>query len=381
MTISVWRRWACAIATVLLGLGAPSVRGHEIRPAIVTVTIDLEHQRYDILVALNLEALIAGIGDAHRDTDEAPESVRYNTLRRQGPDTLRDQFSSQSQRWLDGISLAFDMARSEPAIAEVSIPPTGDTSRARISSIRLIGAIPAGAMTMQWAYGKSFGSNILRVKRDGHDPVEGGWLKEGQSSGEIALSGGSSTSTAATLLGYMRVGFVHIVPKGLDHILFVLGLYLLSTNWRPLVTQVTAFTVAHSITLALGLYGFVEISPRIVEPLIALSIVYVAVENILTANLQPWRPFVVFGFGLLHGLGFAGILQEVGLSPANYMIGLIGFNVGVEIGQLTVIAIAWLVSGVWFRHKAWYRRRVVWPASAAIALTGLFWTIERIWFA
>jgi hypothetical protein len=144
---------------------------------------------------------------------------------------------------------------------------------------------------------------------------------------------------------------------------------------------VTSFTVAHSITLALGLYGFIAISPSIVEPLISLSIVYVAVENILTANLQPWRPFVVFGFGLLHGLGFAGILQEVGLSRADYMIGLIGFNVGVELGQLTVIAIAWLVSGFWFRHKAWYRRRVVWPASAVIALTGLFWTIERIWFA
>jgi HupE / UreJ protein len=375
-----WKSWACAIVAAILGFGATSARAHEIRPAIVTVTLDPGRQSYDVLVSLNIEAFIAGVGPEHRDTDDAPEAAKYNTLRRLDPDALKHQFSSQSDRWLKSLSLAFDGARMAPVIADVAVPPTGDTSRARISSIRLSGALPMDAKTLRWAYGKDFGSNILRVKRDGQDTIEGGWLKDGQPSGEIALSGGSTKSTAALFAEYASVGFIHIVPKGLDHILFVLGLYLLSTQWRPLFVQVTSFTAAHSITLALGLYGIVSISPSIIEPLIALSIVYVAVENILTANLQPWRPFVVFGFGLLHGLGFAGILQEVGLARADYITGLIGFNAGVELGQLTVILCAWLVSGFWFSHKVWYRRRVVWPASAAIALAGLFWTVERIWF-
>ena len=114
------------------------------------------------------------------------------------------------------------------------------------------------------------------------------------------------------------------------------------------------------------------------EPLIALSIAYVAIENLMTRDLHPWRPVVVFGFGLLHGLGFAGVLQEIGLPRADYVTGLIAFNIGVEFGQLAVIAIAFLTTGLWFRSQPWYRARVVIPASAAIAFMGLFWTVERV---
>ena len=159
------------------------------------------------------------------------------------------------------------------------------------------------------------------------------------------------------------------------------GLFLLSTRWKPLLIQVTAFTVAHTLTLALSVYGVVSLSPAIVEPLIAASIAYVAVENILTPQFKPWRALVVFGFGLLHGLGFAGILREVDLQPVNYLTALIGFNIGVQLGQLAVIALAWGIAGYWFRHQSWYRSRVVWPVSAIIALVGLGWTVERIWFA
>ena len=129
------------------------------------------------------------------------------------------------------------------------------------------------------------------------------------------------------------------------------------------------------------LFRSVSVSPKIVEPMIALSIVFVAVENLFTTRLNAWRPFVVFGFGLLHGLGFAEVLQELGLPRNQYVTGLVGFNIGVELGQLAVIALAFYACAFWFRHQPWYRARIVWPASAAIALTGLFWTIERIWFA
>ena len=168
------------------------------------------------------------------------------------------------------------------------------------------------------------------------------------------------------------------MPKGLDHILFVVGLFLLSTKLGSLLWQVTAFTLAHTVTLALGILGYVSISPAIVEPLIALSIVYVAVENIMTDKLHRWRPVIVFCFGLLHGLGFAGVLQEIGLSSTHFVTGLIAFNVGVELGQLTVIAICFLAVGFWFGSKLWYRRLITTPASIGIAVIASWWVFERV---
>jgi hydrogenase/urease accessory protein HupE len=354
------------------------VRAHEVRPAVVTATV-APQGAYSVMIALNLEALLVGIGPEHVDTNDAPEAAKYNELRKLSPDDLRAKFQAFAPRWLDGVRLEFDSQRVTPQISEIVVPAIGDLVQARISKLHLSGTTVTGMKTLRWTYAAEFGSNVVRVLRDQQDALEAGWLKGGQSSGTIDLAPGSGKSASQKFLDYIAVGFSHIIPHGLDHILFVVGLYLLGAAWRPLIAQVTAFTVAHSITLALGLYGYVSVPSAIVEPLIALSIVYVAVENILTSKLQVWRPVVVFCFGLLHGLGFAGVLQEIDLPRADYLIGLIGFNVGVEMGQLAVILLAFAVSGLWFRNKPWYRQRIVWPGSAAIALIGLFWTVERIW--
>ncbi len=178
---------------------------------------------------------------------------------------------------------------------------------------------------------------------------------------------------------YAVVGFEHILPAGLDHILFVLGLFLLSTRLKPLLWQVTAFTAAHSLTLGLSINGLIGLSSNIVEPLIAASICFVAIENMLTSELKPWRPFVVFAFGLLHGLGFAGVLTNLGLPQGDFLTSLIGFNLGVELGQLTIICLAFLAIGRW-RHKTWYRARITIPCSLLIAATGAWWTVSRIFF-
>ncbi len=141
----------------------------------------------------------------------------------------------------------------------------------------------------------------------------------------------------------------------------------------------TAFTLAHTITLAMSIYGLISLSPAIVEPLIAASIVYVGVENVLTRTLHSWRVVIVFLFGLLHGMGFAGVLTDIGLPESEFVTALITFNIGVEFGQLAVIALALLAVG-WFRQRDWYRQRVIIPGSAAIALVGLYWTLERVFF-
>ncbi len=179
---------------------------------------------------------------------------------------------------------------------------------------------------------------------------------------------------------YLQSGFTHIVPLGLDHILFVLSIFFLNPKLKPVIWQATAFTVAHSITLGLAMYGLITPPSYLIEPIIALSIFFVAIENIITDKLKPSRILIVFGFGLIHGMGFAGALSEVGLPHNQFFTSLITFNVGVELGQIAVILLAWLVVGKWFSSKPWYRQRIVIPASIIIAVISLYWTIERIFF-
>jgi hypothetical protein len=145
-----------------------------------------------------------------------------------------------------------------------------------------------------------------------------------------------------------------------------------------LLIQVTSFTLAHTVTLALGALGIVTIPGSIVEPIIAASIVYVAIENVFSKQMNPWRPVIIFIFGLLHGLGFASVLGEFGLPAGQFVAALIGFNVGVELGQLTVIALAFLAVGYWFGSKDWYRQRIAIPASLIIAAVGAYWFVERV---
>ena len=182
----------------------------------------------------------------------------------------------------------------------------------------------------------------------------------------------------ATAFRYSALGFTHIVPNGLDHMLFVLGIFLLSRRLREVLTQVSAFTIAHSITLALSVYGIVSVSPAVVEPLIAVSIAYVAIENIFMSELRPWRVALVFAFGLLHGMGFAGALKDLGLPRSEFVIALATFNVGVEAGQLAVIGAAFLLVGWYCGRRHWYRRLVVVPASVLIACMAVYWTVERL---
>lgn len=182
-------------------------------------------------------------------------------------------------------------------------------------------------------------------------------------------------------LMYMKLGFTHIIPLGLDHILFVVCLFMLNPKLKSVIWQATAFTVAHSITLGLAMYGYISPPSSIVEPMIALSIFYVAVENILTEKLKPTRLLIVFLFGLLHGMGFASALTELGLPNKEYLTGLISFNLGVELGQMSVIFACWFLVGLWFSQKDWYKKRVIIPVSAVIAVVALYWTVERTFFA
>lgn len=187
-----------------------------------------------------------------------------------------------------------------------------------------------------------------------------------------------SKTEAAAL--YLKLGFMPILPLGFDHILFVLSLFLLSPKLKPVLWQATAFTVAHSITLGLAMFNVITPSPKIVEPIIALSIMYVALENIISPTLKKSRIGIVFIFGLVHGLGFANALGELGLPKNSYLTSLLMFNLGVELGQVAVILSAFLLFGKWFGNKPYYRKFIVIPLSILITLLAGYWTIERLFF-
>lgn len=179
---------------------------------------------------------------------------------------------------------------------------------------------------------------------------------------------------------YLGIGYTHILPLGFDHILFILSLFLLSPKLKPVLWQATAFTVAHSVTLGLAMYHIISPPAKIVEPVIALSIMYVALENITSPRLKTSRIGVVFLFGLVHGMGFAGALGHLGLPKNAYLTCLVMFNIGVELGQLTVILLAYFLVARWFGDKPYYRKYIVVPLSAIIALIALYWTIQRLFF-
>lgn len=257
----------------------------------------------------------------------------------------------------------------------------------------LFGRIPASAASISWRCSLPVGQYLYRVRHSNDADAFNQWLDPGTQSetfplwSGIAPSGEAGQATlqvarpqtrAGVIADYLRLGYTHILPLGADHILFVLGLFFLGQGVRPLLAQVTAFTVAHSLTLALASCDVVRLPPTMVEPLIAASIAFIAVENILSARCTPWRPAVVFAFGLLHGLGFAGVLQELGIPNDHFIPALVSFNVGVEFGQLTVLAAAFVAVGLWHGSKPWYRARVAIPASVLIALTGIYWTADRL---
>jgi HupE / UreJ protein len=270
-----------------------------------------------------------------------------------------------------------------------------DASMSKLSTLSFVATLPAGAsaplklvvplgaeVDYPIAYTVQIPAAHVSVTR---------WVEEGMhESDPFAWVGKVRSATAAApvfnpdtlpwpkqLALYLRLGFHHIVPEGADHILFVLGLFFLGITWRKLLSQTTVFTVAHATTLFLSTYGIFSLPSRYVEPAIALSIAFIAIENVVKPQLGPGRLAIVFGFGLIHGLGFASSLSDVPFPKTDFLVALLGFNFGVDLGQLFVIALAFLAVG-WFRNRPWFRLRIAIPCSLAIASVGLFWAVQRI---
>jgi len=415
-------RCAPLLAALLLSAGAllaapATADAHQLGLTRVTVTFTPE-RTYVVEILVDPESLLAKLQILANQEPSGPVPL----------DELPSRIAALQQLLLANTRIAFDGTPAQPSFTYVPGPPAGGASSpaapvpgssaaaspaalrpenagseggsppamipqgesgaggvrgsaavaASTAIVRLTGQVPGGARAFRFGYGLVLGSFPLTISGQAGSS-QTVWLAGGQESEAFDLTNGFvPPSRLQVAMRYLVLGFEHIVPKGVDHILFVLGIFLLSTAWRPILLQVTTFTIAHSITLGLTIYGFVSLPSSIVEPLIALSITYVAVENLFTSTLRPWRIGLVFAFGLLHGMGFAGVLKDLGLPRSEFLTALVTFNVGVEAGQLTVIAMALVAVGWWRRSEATrYRRWIVVPASLLIAAVGAYWTVIR----
>ncbi len=368
-------------------LFSEAVLADVVKPALVEINIDTE-KNIVIEIRASIEALLTGINAQYKNTRDAPNADEYDEFRQLPAGELQQAFAGFKQSFLQSIFIRPANRHNNENISlqidSVKIPPTGYTKVPRISVIRLIGKLPANTDGLIWYYPEKFGDNAVRVrqvdkKSEQWHWSQWQWLRNDATSKVFSLTEiVAKQSIFEVVASYIVIGFEHIVPKGLDHILFILGLFLLSTHWRPLIWQVTMFTVAHTITLGLAMNNVVELPANVVEPLIALSIAYVGIENVLAKELHKSRLVLVFLFGLLHGLGFASVLSDFGMPKDDFATALISFNVGVELGQIAVISMAFVLLGFWFKEPQKYRQFIVLPGSIFISIIASYWFLERL---
>lgn len=377
------------------GMGV-TARAH---PGVNTSAVVTVKRDGAVVVQVHHDALAFALNDISQRIEDEP----MNELLDGPPEDLalalhegRERFQTLMRMEADGAPVALRLKDGPTPDKVRDWLAAGRTPRIPVKLDFLTeGLIPREAKTLVLFFPEILSDVVVTVERPGEEPISlvafGG---QASPAVPIDLSAASSPPTVhedadqkddakehaqprvLNPMGFILLGFEHILPDGLDHILFVLGLFLLNAKLKPLLIQITCFTLAHSVTLALAAGGWVHVPGAIVEPVIAASIAFIAIENLFTTKVHPWRPALIFVFGLIHGLGFAGAFQE-SIGAERIPLGpVLLFNVGVELGQLAVVGIAFALVG-WALNKTWYRKGIAIPASLAIAAAGLWWTVER----
>jgi hypothetical protein len=383
---------ACVL---VLGMGV-TARAHPGVNASAVVTVKRDGA---IIVQVHHDALAFALNDISQRIDDEP----MNQLLDGPPEDLaqalqegRERFQALMRVEADGAPIALRLVEGPTPEMVRDWLASGRTPRIPVK-LEFVseGSVPRDARTLVFFFPEILSDVVVTVERPGEEPISmvafGGQPSPGVPIDLRVAVAPASVSDAGDQkdqpsqqdqprvlnpMGFIVLGFEHILPDGLDHILFVLGLFLLNARLKPLLIQITCFTVAHSVTLALAASGHINVPGSIVEPVIAASIAFVAIENLFTTKVHPWRPVLIVAFGLIHGLGFAGAFQE-SIGAERVPLGpVLLFNVGVELGQLAVVGIAFVLVG-WALGKPWYRKWVAIPASLAIAAAGLWWTVER----
>lgn len=370
--------------------GAAISYAHEIKPALLEFQLaSSAANQLDLTLDMNAEIFLSGVDAGNlTDTDDSQKSDEYDRYRAQDAATLDKAVRARWQQLAQHISIENGDTRLELTLRDVTVETGLLDEQIRQTRIEFSAAPLDSNKEIILGWAGQLGPLIVR-QISSTEPSDdsaisasasyAAYLAPGERSHAIQLTGGTEISLFDVVHRYLHSGFVHIIPLGLDHILFVLGLFLFSLSGRVLLYQISLFTLAHTATLALSSLGIVRISGQIVEPLIALSIAYVAIETIWAkSRFSMQRALLIIGFGLLHGLGFASVLADFGLPDAQFIPALISFNIGVEAGQIAIVAPLYLLVR-WLRPaNRFYRFFIQIPASVLIASIGLYWTLERV---
>ena len=360
---------------LILILSSP-LYSHEIKPAVMDITI-IEGNA-SIEFKLNAETVLSEIdASLYQDTNDSPQSQKYDSLRGLSTEEVEKMVIENEKKFTDKIKINIGDEAIPLSLRNVETFQEINDEFPRDTTLNIGFEIKDESFTIQFE--KELGPVVIRHFEDlsKESVLFTTYLQPAERSSLISQQ--TRSSALSTTIEYLVLGIEHIVPKGLDHILFIIGIFFYAIKFKPLLLQVTMFTVAHSITLILASFNLIFIPATIVEPLIALSISYVAIENIFQRRSTLLRYLIIFIFGLIHGLGFAFVLGDIGLNTSQLVLSLISFNIGVEIAQIAIIILASIIFIIPSR-QSWYRAFLQIPISIIISMIGLYWFIERVFF-
>ena len=353
---------------------------HEIKPSIADFTYDENY--LNIEVRLDAELILSNIDASNiSNNNSSPLTEIYDRYRLLDK---KDLENSILESWKDissniEIKINNKLKTIDLIKIETQDVKNFEISRDTLIYFRVLLNQKSEHFTFQWI--QNYGPIILRENNDLklEDDLVTEYLQSGTESDPIFFKENNIRSMFTSFTKFFVLGILHIIPKGLDHILFIFGLFLFSSSLNKLIKQITIFTIAHSITLIFVSLSLIKINPQIVEPIIALSIVYVGLENIFKNYIKEYMRYVVIlFFGLLHGLGFALVLSDIGYTSSKLFLNLISFNIGIEIAQILIILFLYLLIAIKFAKNKYYRITFQIPSSILIASVGLYWFIERI---
>lgn len=356
-----------AIALLVLGLSAPAL-AHD--PGLSTATVQIKPGRVEaVLIFSIVDAAQLVPMDKNHDGQLSPDELESGAeqLRAKGADALEirldDQLATPSE-----IRCRFDESQNATVYLKV---PTKPFSKLVLRS-KWMASLPPGHrqfLSIENADGSVLDQRLLSAEFDtvtiqchpaGAEPAQ--------------------RPARSSFVDFLLMGIQHIWT-GYDHLLFLFGLLIVTRNFAASIKIITCFTIAHSITLAVATLSLVHLSSRIVEPLIAASIVYVGLENLIRGDDPKGRWMLTFAFGLIHGFGFASVLRDLGVGANGHSIAvpLVSFNLGVEVGQVVIAGV--LLPVIWkLRTHPGFVRRVIPASSLLVALLGTYWFIQRVWF-
>ena len=353
---------------------------HEIKPSIADFDYDDNYLNFEI--RLNAELILSNI-DASKisNTNSSQLSEVYDKYRLLSKKEIEQSFLKEWEEINSNIEIKINNKLSKIDLIKIDIEDVANFEISRDSLIYLKILLNENPEYFTFKWVKNYGPIIIRENNDlkTEDNLFTEYLQSGVESDQIFLRENNFRSFFDSFTKFFFLGVQHIIPKGLDHILFIFGLFLFSTSINKLIKQITLFTIAHSITLIFVSLSLIKINPHIVEPIIALSIVYVGLENIFKNYIKEYlRYIVILFFGLLHGLGFALVLSDIGYRSSKLFLNLISFNIGIEVAQILLVLFLYLLVGLKFAKNKYYRIVFQIPSSILIATIGLYWFFERI---